>query len=138
MLFILKNVVLGMLFWFALTLPGSAESAEVVYRIVTFKVDLKEAMKDDEHWKACGDYFAYAESEEGKIIHFNFERKSAGKLSTVFAFSKIERVVVTIEERARVPTVSIVGNRPDALFLISMNVKDYMSGLPCLAKGTKI
>mgnify|MGYP001578385969 len=134
----MKLIILGFVLWFALYLPGSAESAEGVYKVVAIKGSLKKAMDGDDYWKACGNYFAAAESTDGKIIYFNFERKSAGKLSTVFAFSKIDSVIISIDERVRTPVVDIVGNSREMMFLISMNSRDYKTGLPCLAKGTRI
>ena len=134
----MKLIILGFVLWFALYLPGSAESAEGVYKVVAIKGSLKKAMDGDDYWKACGNYFAAAESTDGKIIYFNFEKRSGGKLSRVLAFSRIERVIISIEERVRIPVVSIIGNVRDALFVLSMNATDYKAGLPCLANGVKI
>ena len=132
----MKYIVLGFVLWFALYMPSSADSAEGAYRIVTLKE--KAAASNDAHWRACGNYFASAESTEGKIVHFNFEKRSAGKLSVVFAFSKIDSIIISIDERVRTPVVDIVGNRREMMFLISINSMDYKAGLPCLAKGIRI
>lgn len=127
---------LGFTLLFSFALMGSAESAEGVYRIVSLSE--KHATISGMYWRACGDYFAAADSTEGKIIHFNFEKRSAGKSSTVFAFSRIDRVVVSVREGATAPTVAIMGTKRGAQFLIMMNAADYKTGLPCLANGTGI
>src|SRR3989344_6411320 len=129
----MKLVLLGMMLWFALTLPDSAESAEGVYQLVSLKE--RYATISDTNWKVCGEYFAVAESTDGKVVHFNFEKKSAGKLSIVFAFSKIEDVVVLIKKRMTIPTVAIIGTKRRMQFAISLTAEDYKTSLPCLANG---
>src|SRR3989344_2715338 len=131
MRFITKHVVLGFVLWFALTLPGSAESADGTYRIITFQSDVKKEIENDDSWKVCGDYFSSAESTVGKIVHFTFERVLSGKLSAVFAFGPIDRVIVSIDKKVSSPVVTIHG----VWVILKMNAKDYKAGLPCLANG---
>lgn len=135
---VMKSIVIGLLLWFMLTLSGSAESAGEMYRVVTFKSGVKNALKSGGIWKACGAYFAATESTGGKIVHFSFERRLGGKLSTVFAFSKVDRITVSIDEKSRAPSVGIIGDIHGTKFVLKMNSKDYTDGLPCLANGTKI
>ncbi|MDP2655127.1 MAG: hypothetical protein Q8P17_01015 [bacterium] len=132
----MKLILLGFVLWFALTLPSSAESAEGVYQLVSLKE--RHAKISDIHWKACGEYFAAAESTEGKVVHFNFKKKSAGKLSVVFAFSKIEDVVVLTKKGTTIPTVAIMGTKRRMQFAISLTAEDYKASLPCLANGVGI
>lgn len=127
----MKLILLGMLFWFALYLPGSAESADGTYRIITFQSGVKEGIKNDDSWKVCGDYFSSAESTVGKIVHFTFERVSSGKLSAVFAFGPIDRIIVSIDKKVSSPVVTIRG----VWVVLKMNAKDYKAALPCLANG---
>ena len=132
----MKLILLGMMLWFALTLPGSAESAEGVYKLISLKE--RYATISDTNWKVCGEYFAAAESTEGKVVHFNFEKKSAGKLSIVFAFSKIEDVVVLTKNGTATPTVAIMGTKRRMQFTVILTAEDYKPALPCLANGVGV
>ena len=134
----MKYAVLGFVLWFALTLPGSAESAEGVYRIVKMKAGVKKAMGDSAGLMLCGDYFVAGESTEGRVIHFSFEKKSMGARSRMSVFSTIDRIIVSIEEKVRYPSVTIVKNRFGTQLILKMNANDYKAALPCLANGVGI
>jgi len=127
----MKYFVTGLLLWFIALLPRSAESAEETYHIITFQAGMKAAMKGDGKWKTCSDYFAAVETGSGKVIHFTFEKSPS---STIFAFTKIDRVIVSIQKNVTTPTVIVLEDRVDAKFILKMNVEDYKAGLPCLTK----
>lgn len=63
----MKLILISTMFWFTLTMYISAESAGEMYQIVALKTGVKEALKANDTWKACGEYFAAAESTTGKI-----------------------------------------------------------------------
>ncbi|MFA6519602.1 MAG: hypothetical protein WCT41_02145 [Candidatus Paceibacterota bacterium] len=134
----MRYFVLGLLLWFVVLMPSSAESAEETHRIVSLATGIKDAMKNNEYWKSCGDYFAAGESTEGKIVHFIFERSMLGYSRETSAFVTMDRVVVSIDKKLKTPMVIILNGRMDTPFILKMNVEDYKAGLPCLAKGTKV
>lgn len=135
----MRYFVIGLLLWFTATLSGSAQSAENnEHRIVTFRAGVKEAMKKDPDWKLCGDYFAETEIAKDKIVHFAFEKGPPGKITTVFTFTMLDRVFVSINEKVATPLVMLRGKGPGTEFFLVMNVSDYKTALPCLAKGMKI
>ena len=107
-----------------------------MYQLVSLKE--RYATISDIHWKVCGEYFAVAESTDGKVVHFNFEKKSAGKLSIVFAFSKIEDVVVLTKKGTAIPTVAIIGTKRRMQFAVILTAEDYKTALPCLANGVGV
>lgn len=136
---VMRYFVIGLLFWFTLILPGSAKSADGIgYKLVGLKQSVKEAMKIDTGWRACGDYFAGGETTEGRIVHFTYEKGSPDNLITVFAFATVDRVMVSIGEKVSAPTAIILGQGKNAMFILQMKMKDYRDILPCLAKSTKV
>jgi len=136
----MKYIAAALFLSFAFAMPGSAKSAERTgYRIISFSDAMKKAMNDGSHWKACGAYFAAANSTEGKIVYFTFEKRVAGKSSRIPAFSMTERVVVSIDERLWTPMLVVRGTTTwDVQFVLKMNTRDYKASLPCLANGTTI
>ena len=136
----MKCFITGLLLWFTITLPSSVRGAEAMeYRLLTFKDELKTAVKDDATWKICGDYFAASDSTEGKIVHFISERMVAEQLATTLSFVTIDRIIVSIEKEATTPTVSILWRGWNTRFVLKMNAKEYEAGLPCIAvKGTEV
>jgi hypothetical protein len=135
----MRYFVIGLLLWFTALLPGSAESAEKnEHRIITFKASLREAMQKDPDWKMCGNYFAKTEIAKDKILHFAFEKGPPGNLTTVFTFTMLERVIVSIKEKVATPRVTVKGEGLLTEFFLVMNVKDYKTALPCLTRGMKV
>lgn len=134
----MKCFVLGLLLGFAVMMPGSAESAEETHRIVSLATGIKDAMKNGEYWKSCGDYFAAGESDDQKIVHFIFERSLLGHSRETSAFVTMDRVIVSVDKKMKTPMLIIRDTRRDALFILKMNAEDYRAGLPCLSKGTKV
>lgn len=128
----------SLLLFIALVISHAAEGAEEMYRVITFSTDIKEALKGNEHWKACGDYFASAESADGKIIQFTIEKVMFGRRARVFAFSKIDQVIVSVNDQLTAPIVVILENRPGIRFVLWMNRADFKEGLPCLANGKMV
>lgn len=134
--------VIGLLFWFVLTLPGSAQSTEV-HRLVPLKDGkvqeaVKEAVGDGVEWKTCGSYFATGESTKGKLLYFNFDGIYLGKPSTAFVAAPIGQVLPATNEKAMVPMVGIIWIGLDSLFILNMTTEEYKIGLPCFSKGTSI
>ncbi len=91
----MKNVLLGLVLWFALYLPGSAMGDEETFRVIPLSAGIKESLLDSTLMRTCGDYFAAAETTEGKIIHFNYEILLP-EIVPVFAFYMIDEVVPRI------------------------------------------
>jgi hypothetical protein len=136
MKFVIKYVALGFVLWFALTLTGSAESAEAVgYRVIQIKEGLTVWMGADQIPQVCSDYFFSIDSPRGKKIYFNYERRSGDILSTEPVFAWIDKIYVNVDEREKYPRVIIVGIKPNARYYLSLNRKDFVAGLPCLANG---
>lgn len=133
----MKHVCLGILLWFTLFLPGSARGAEEAYQLLAFEAGLKQAMKDDGHWEACGEYFAAVETTEGKVVHFHFERVPPGIAPRVFVFLRVGHVNVSISESAAAPLVVVKSGYGGTWFLLRMKVADYKVALPCLGTGDK-
>ncbi|MEK7554085.1 MAG: hypothetical protein AAB517_01825 [Patescibacteria group bacterium] len=136
MRFITKNIILGFVLWFALYLPGSAESAEETgHRVVQIKNGLTVWIGDDQTPQICSDYFFSIESPKGKKIYFNYEKKSSDILSMEPVFEWIGKIYVNVDEREKYPRVIIVGIKPNAQYYLSLNRKDFVEGLPCLVDG---
>lgn len=129
---------LSFLFWFALTLPGSAKSAEKAeYRVVSFTAGVKNKIRHSKNWKVCSRYFAEVGTTEGKVVYFTYEeRNSPEKPSAKSMFAKISQVgVPTISEKAATPRVRILGTGDDTRYFFVMKLKDYKAALPCLVSG---
>lgn len=134
----MKPFSIGLLLGIMLVLPGSAESAGQMHRIVSFEANLKEVLQNDADWKMCGDSFAIAETQAGKAILFTLEMNFFGfPLKTLMSTSD-DQATVSLEKQLKTPMVIISGNGQDLHFAFRMNAEDYFKvGLPCLAKGTK-
>lgn len=125
----MKSFVLSLLFAFAFTLPGSAESVEgEVFRIIPLNAGIKEGLQANNGWEACGDYFVAAKTTVGKIIHFNYEVELPDGVP-VFAFYQIGQIVPRIDDKLAAPIVVISSPQ----IRIWMNGKDFKASLPCLA-----
>lgn len=135
----IKLILIGFMLGIASTIPNKARSEEeVAYRIATLKGKVKKALrKGDPFWKACGNYFAKAETRNGKIVHFTFKKRSPGGLNTVFAFATANRLTISINEKLATPSVVILGDERTGRFILRMNMRQYRAGLPCLASGIK-
>lgn len=134
----MKLIPLGILLWFAIILPGSAESAEGTgYRVVQIKEGLTVWVGADQTPQICSDYFFSIESPKGKKIYFNYERKFSDILSTEpeQVFEWIGKIYVNINEREKYPRVIVVGTKPNVRYYLSLNRKDFIEGLPCLVDG---
>ncbi len=135
----MRYFVICFLLWFTATLSSSAGSAEKnEHRIITIDASLKAAMEKNPGWKICGNYFAEAETAKNKIVHFTFEKGPPKKPATIFTFVMLDRVTVSINEKATTPLVMVLGEGLSTEFLIVMNMKDYKTALPCISKGMKV
>lgn len=135
----MKSFVIGLLLLVSFIVSNQAESSEEKdYRIVTFREGVREAMEADGDWKTCGNYFAAVETTSGKLVHFAFEKDSNDHVSTILSFATLNRIVVSIDGKATIPTVTVRGGKRNARFAIKMNVEDYKVGLPCLTAGRKM
>ncbi len=127
----MKFIIIGFLLWFTLTLPSSARAGGNEYPIVTLG-DTKATAKKE--WRVCGSYFAAGESTVGKMVYFAFERKSPGAPARkVFMFVFGDRVAVSLEKQVTTPRVLMLQEGRDMYYVIRMNPKDYMAGLPCIS-----
>lgn len=138
MLFIVKNFVLGMLFWLALTLPGSAESAErTEYRIVQIKESTVIMIAPDQQWRVCSNFFYAVETPKGKKVYFHIETEIDGKLTTKPIRAPIGQVVYKFGGETG-PRLSFGMGDFAVLYVLQISPTDYVAGLPCLEKGGKV
>lgn len=135
----LSFFVIGLAFWLMVAFSGPARSAdEMGYKLVGLNQSVRKAIGSDSDWKACGNYFAAGESTEGKIVHFIVERKLYGYPFKTFIFVTTDHLIVSIERKVAAPVVIVLKDRPSTQYILRMNAKDYVAGLPCLAKGEKV
>ena len=136
----MRFFITSVLLCFAPFLPSSAENVgEAGHRIIAFSEGLKAAAENDVSWKVCGDYFAAAESTEGKIVHFTFESGAPGHEVRTLTLISIDRISISVEEKVAAPVVTVLWNGWDTRFVLKMNAGDYATGLPCIAiTGMKI
>lgn len=133
MKFITKYVVLGLVLWFTLILPGSARSAEEMFRVIPLTVEIKDGLRGSAIMRACGDYFAAAETTSGRIIHFNYEILLPEK-AHVWAFYMIDDIVPRVNDSLPVP-IAVIGSQQTKIW---MNAQDFKASLPCLANGANV
>jgi hypothetical protein len=57
--------------------------------------------------------------------------------STIFAFTKADRISVLVKKNVATPMVTTLENRFDVQFVLEMDAEHYKIGLPCLARITK-
>src|SRR3989344_5834313 len=132
----MKYAVLGFVLWFALYLTGSAESAESVeYRIVQIEAGTIIMVARDQQWKVCSDYFYAVETPNGKKVYFHIETETNGKMEKKPIYAPIGQVKFEPEVNKSEPSLSFSRSGSTILYVLRMNVTDYVAGLPCLAKG---
>lgn len=131
---IMKFFVIVLLFWFALTMPGSAESAErIEYRIVQIKEGTTVLVGPDQKWQVCSNYFFAVETPTGKKVYFHIERKVDEKLQTRPVFAPIDQIEYKVGAKTAKPSLTFSKSGSAILYVLQMGPADYIAGLPCLA-----
>lgn len=126
-------------FWLVPALSGLSKGVEAeIHRLVTFGMNMKEAVEDNANWRICGNYFAAKEFMGEKVIFFIYEKESSRHIVQALTFITVEHFIVSIDGEATVPEVIVVRDGQNTQFILKMGVEDYLAGLPCIAKGTKI
>lgn len=133
----MKLILLGMLLWFAITMPGSAESAERVYPIVEIEQSTVLMLGPAQQRKVCSNYFWAVEEPGKKWVYFHIESIVNGKLERKPVSAPIGQVVYTFGGETG-PRFSFDMGDFAVLYVLQISPTDYIAGLPCLEKGGKM
>ena len=134
MRFITKHVVLSLLLWFALYLPGSAESANYVWiPIVGIKDGTDILVSPEQQWRSCSNYFFSVEtSRGGKKVYFRVATVVNGVLKERPVYAPMNQVELAIGEEAEYPSFTMMEKGGTALYKIRLSAVDYIERLRCL------
>lgn len=113
---------------------GSAKSAEGAGFLVPMTPYWKKSVESIGYLKFCGNYFAVDESEGTGIIHFIYEQRAPKSLAPMPIYMTMNFLEVTPDKEAKTPMIIIV----KGMFSVRMGVKDFITSLPCIAKGEKV
>lgn len=128
----IKSTVTALLLGIAMALPDSAvKAADLTFSVVPIQKRLMTAL-DDTGWKVCGRYFAFAEKEEGKVIHFSVTDALARKPLAIPAYPLFDDVEVTVDDTFLQPVFLIPLDEKKMVVRIALNRRDYRTSAACL------
>ena len=130
----MKLILLGMLLWFSLTLPSSAESANYVWLpIVEIKDGTNILVSPEQQLRSCSNYFFSVEtSRGGKKVYFRVATVVNGVLKERPVYAPMNQVELAIGEESEYPSFTMMEKGGTALYKIRLNAVDYIEGLRCL------
>lgn len=130
-------IIFCLAFWLLIVFSGNTEAHEA-FPIVGIDTKTMEAMRKDPDWMQCGQYFAAIDTKNGKKIYFNFAYLQDKETPLTALIILTSHVFVVINEELSAPVVGFIEILKNPIFILNVNKKDYMIGLPCFANGRSV
>ena len=129
----MKYVVLGLVLWFTLFLPSSAESADYVWLpVVKIGNGTDVLVSPEQQWRICSNYFFSAETSGRKKVYFRIMIVVNGVMQERPIYAPVNQVELTIGEENEYPSFTVGEKGGAVLYKIRLNAPDYIEGLQCL------